>query len=564
MKNFRVYAISNAGSNYFPNNKLVQFSHYLPSQLTLDHNLDWRVAVKSIGLHINIYSLDCPTNEPCLFYVPSFRPDILDAHHDGKSLTLPTNEYEPQSLAHFLQEFFKKHRRIRNVTCTFNDRFKIENPSASPLRLLMREELVDIMRLPKEDFLNWNGNRYFQIKVPRRSVLEGQATEYFIFPQVYNVHCNFVTPQQFGENFEQIIYHGLIPVESKGTYFYHYVKTPRYFEVKTANLNRIDIKITGEDGKLLKLASGQSTIVELEFNSMESFTQTYITIKNDRNQKSSDFVGKLAAALSTEKCEICLHSLILPNSIMNIKDTLCKFPIICIVEEYHTEGETAVEKDHFANVHEDLQSNNILDLLKSTHRRKRQIKSVVQKKIYIEPGFYASISQLCKAINELLPADIAFEEQNGHVSIKLVNAERGAWIFLPNRLSDILGYEAEHSGYHIVSLNTKDKIQKQSLPKPSQIHKYYPAYCSVYCSDIESTIMGDNFYQLLRISPLSPHIKGQFQFCEYSVLEFVPLKVGFLSNLHIYLRDPSGDLLQFTNDTSPVTASLIIRRRQEK
>ena len=87
---FKIYAVSTASENHFPHNSLVKFSHYLPSQITLDSNKKWLVAVAGIGLHLNINTVESETSQVSLFWVKSFKH--IDSIHASSRRTY-TNSF---------------------------------------------------------------------------------------------------------------------------------------------------------------------------------------------------------------------------------------------------------------------------------------------------------------------------------------------------------------------------------------------------------------------------------------------------------------------------------------
>ena len=99
----------------------------------------------------------------------------------------------------------------------------------------------------------------------------------------------------------------------------------------------------------------------------------------------------------------------------------------------------------------------------------------------------------------------------------------------------------------------------QDFPKLANLNKAYPSYATVYTSNIEPQIFGEGYYQILRISPLNAHAKGSVIYCDYAHLEFIKIKTDFLDKIYIYLRDASGDFLEFEDEKAEVIANVVIR-----
>ena len=101
-RSFKIYAVSTASEKHFPENSLVKFSHYLPSQITLDGQ--WKVAVAGVGLHLNINTIQSKEDQADIFLAPAFQgiEDLSRSpdRYGEEALSLPSGEYEPESLAH--------------------------------------------------------------------------------------------------------------------------------------------------------------------------------------------------------------------------------------------------------------------------------------------------------------------------------------------------------------------------------------------------------------------------------------------------------------------------------
>ena len=159
-KTFRVYSISNASEAYFPHNKLTEFSHYLPNQLTLDPALTWSVAVRSVGIHVSVKTVPCPKDQPSLYYVgASQHIEALEKIANTqevwgpRALTFSSDNYEPEQLAFQIQEFFKRNQRIRRVQCRLEgsgrQQFVLFNPQIFPTVLLMPKRRLRVYQNSK-------------------------------------------------------------------------------------------------------------------------------------------------------------------------------------------------------------------------------------------------------------------------------------------------------------------------------------------------------------------------------------------------------------------------------
>ena len=566
-RSFKIYAVSTASENHFPENSLVKFSHYLPSQITL--NKQWKVAVTGVGLHLNINTIQSKEGEPAIFSVGTFRGvKTLTRSPDkwgDEALSLPSGEYEPESLAHAIEQYFKRIPKTHRMTCrVVNSQFILRNPTGRNLFFLIHSHLFEALKLkPEHGFIWWHNVKYFKLRVPLRGSVKGQTVQQLYFPEKYNIHCSLAKAQNLGEEQETAIYTGFLPLSAKNTFYYHNVRTLRFYPVATDNLNRIDIEITGSDGELLRLASGQPTIVELYFSKMES-PQTFITLTNSNEQQASQFVTQLSHPLDVNNHEMALYSLIIPNSIRNLKAEFCRKPIRFFLEHYHPDLEDNEEdKTH----HFDESNHNDLSILLNqplTRRRRSKIKKVENGHTFtLVPGYYDSLETLCEHINSNLPTEVRFSVVSGHIHITIKDPTKGLWLFFPNELSDILGFDKEtHTGLRVFSVHaeaTEDLEMSKSLPKLANLNKAYPSYVTVYASNIESQIYGEGYYQILRISPLDAHSKGSVIYCDYAHLEFIKIKTDFLDKIHIYLRDASGEFLEFEDDKAAVIANVVIR-----
>ena len=376
------------------------------------------------------------------------------------------------------------------------------------------------------------------------------------FPEKYNVHCSLAKAQNLGQEQETAIYTGFLPVSAKNTFYYHNVRTLRFYPLAVDNLNCIDIWITGSDGELLRLASGQPTIVELYFSAMES-PQTFITLTNGKDQPASEFATQLTRPLDVKNHEMALYSLIIPNTIRNLKAEYCRTPISFILEHYHRDlaDDEADKTHHFPD---ELNHNDVRTQILGPRRRKIR-EAEEPREIRLVPGFYDSLETLCEAINKNLPDTVRFSVKRGHIHVALSDETQGLWLFFPNELSSILGFDETNVGEFLFAVHADEDEMSKSLPKLPNLYKAYPSYVKVYASNIEPQIFGDGYYQILRISPLNAHNKGSVIYRDYANLEFIKITTDYLDKIHIYLRDASGKFLEFEDEKDTVTVNVVIR-----
>ena len=565
-RSFKIYAVSTASEKHFPENSLVKFSHYLPSQITLDGQ--WKVAVAGVGLHLNINTIQSKEGQADIFLAPAFQgiEDLSRSpdRYGDKALTLPSGEYEPESLAHAIEEFFRKNEKTRRMTCSVNDssQFVIHNPTLTSVYFLIHQHLFEALRLkPEHGFIWWHNAKYFRLRVSREDSVVGQKVQHLYFPEKYNIHCSLAKSQNLGREQDTAIYTGFLPLSAKNTFYYHNVRTLRFYPLATDTLNRIDIEITGSDGELLRLASGQPTIVELHFSKMES-RQTFITCTNSDEQKASQFVTQLSHPLDVNHHEMALYSLIIPNSIRNLKAEFCRKPISFMFENYHKDiADDGEDKTHLLpELSDQLKHNDIMSQILHGRRRRKIKKMEAERQFELVPGFYDSLETLCESINSNLPTSVRFSVKRGHIYVTLTDERKGLWLFLPNELSTILGFD-KHTHLDTVTfqLHTDNEEMSKPFPKFANLNKAYPSYATVYTSNIEPQIFGEGYYQILRISPLNAHAKGSVIYCDYAHLEFIKIKTDFLDKIYIYLRDASGDFLEFEDEKAEVIANVVIR-----
>ena len=565
-RSFKIYAVSTASEKHFPENSLVKFSHYLPSQITLDGQ--WKVAVAGVGLHLNINTIQSKEGQADIFLAPAFQgiEDLSRSpdRYGEEALSLPSGEYEPESLAHAIEEFFRKNEKTRRMTCSVNDssQFVIHNPTLTSVYFLIHQHLFEALRLkPEHGFIWWHNAKYFRLRVSREDSVVGQKVQHLYFPEKYNIHCSLAKSQNLGREQDTAIYTGFLPLSAKNTFYYHNVRTLRFYPLATDTLNRIDIEITGSDGELLRLASGQPTIVELHFSKMES-RQTFITCTNSDEQKASQFVTQLSHPLDVNHHEMALYSLIIPNSIRNLKAEFCRKPIRFMFENYHDNIEDDEEdKTHLLpEISDQLKHNDIMSQILHGRRRRKVKKMEAQRQFELVPGFYDSLETLCESINRNLPTSVRFSVKRGHIYVTLSDKKKGLWLFLPNELSTILGFDKNTHLDHITfQVHTEDEEMSKPFPKLANLNKAYPSYATVYTSNIEPQIFGEGYYQILRVSPLNAHAKGSVIYCDYAHLEFIKITTDFLDKIYIYLRDASGDFLEFEDEKAEVIANVVIR-----
>ena len=185
-----------------------------------------------------------------------------------------------------------------------------------------------------------------------------------------------------------------------------------------------------------------------------------------------------------------------------------------------------------------------------------------------EPGLYTSITDIVEAMNTLI------QERNNHnetcITVKVSRRTQKVVIMLAN---DTCGLVFCSTGLgHIFGKNVGNEIGVLMIGKGPQepefafdivrIHSLM-----IYSDMVEYNIVGDTKVPLLRCFPFISKLKGgdiittgqYMNYQTFSNLQFRPLLKNSFHNIHIDLRDPSGEKIPFV--TAGMTRLVLMFRK---
>lgn len=177
-------------------------------------------------------------------------------------------------------------------------------------------------------------------------------------------------------------------------------------------------------------------------------------------------------------------------------------------------------------------------------------KVVVIDLLYVQPGFYATNSNLIKAVNDAL-APLSYGKIRVDPNIKRAQLtldekfykQGNAVVLFSPELARQMGYDPV---LNAASYSVAGSTMNLNLGKPHHIF--------VYCDIIDAQIVGDTVAPLLRMvnTNHSKHSFGDEVTASFRTLQYVPVLRREFSTMEIDLRSNTGLPIPFQTGTSSV------------
>ena len=370
----------------------------------------------------------------------------------------------------------------------------------------------------------------------------GVHLNYDSSPGLFQVRSNVISDVPNGNDYSTIVFSSSLPNNFKNRYFYHHVNRINYYPVRHTNIATISVKLTDVLGNQLPIKEGQPSIVHFHLREKEKNMDhniTYVRLdskvdaKLDFTNTNSNFWTHLKHPINlNEGATMALADISFPNNFKTI-----------------------------IKIENKLKKKMYFTLKMSSDSGKTETLSFSE--IVPDITCYDELS-LAEKLNDLLPEIIKkrsrFEIQDKCFTI--INDSTEPIVFqMPKFLQEPLGLynlKKDESDMFIhvnEALDTLsigvDKNNKFVAPNQLKLCKQIPGVMVLYANFVQHSIVGNNFYPILKIIPTNYNRETKEQnytSMYFDHLEFIKCNVNYLDNMKFELRGLDGDLIEFGNN----------------
>ena len=385
------------------------------------------------------------------------------------------------------------------------------------------------------------GDEKFEIGL----VSVGIHLNYELSPGLFQVRSNIISDVPNGDDYSTIAYSSSLPHNLKNKYFYHHVNRINYYPIRHTNIATISVKLTDVLGNPLPIKSGQPSIVHFHLREKEKNMDhdiTYVRLDSKVDAKL-DFINTNNSFWTHLKHPIHLNA----GATMALTDISFPNNFKTVVNKIENKFK---EKIYFTL--------NMSKYPSSSATKLETFSAVVPNLICYNEVFIA------EKFNEIVPEDIKkqvrFEIEDKHLVI-VTSAHAAIAISIPKFVIEILGLrdlELDITNPYFTINQTSDTItigidkdSKYVSPDKIQLCKRILRVMVLYTNFVQHSIVGNNFYPILKIVPTNYNKEKKEQdytSIHFDHLEFIKCNVNYLDNMKFELRGLDGDLIEFGND----------------
>ena len=170
---------------------------------------------------------------------------------------------------------------------------------------------------------------------------------------------------------------------------------------------------------------------------------------------------------------------------------------------------------------------------------------------------------------------IRFEIEDGCFSI-INSTQEPIVVHMPKFLLEPLGLHNLTKDQSSVYFNFSKILDTFSIgvnrnskfvsPKKMELCKQIPGVMVLYANFVQHSIVGNNFYPILKIIPTNINQETkeqQYTSMHFDHLEFIKCNVNYLDNMKFELRGLDGGLIEFGNDRR-VVLNIVIKNPNKK
>ena len=152
----------------------------------------------------------------------------------------------------------------------------------------------------------------------------------------------------------------------------------------------------------------------------------------------------------------------------------------------------------------------------------------------MKPGYYATIEEVCKAVQDEVGEYASLEYIRGEFKVE-VRFHRACAIHLPRALADMLGLSEPVKAF---AMNTSWTGRTTWDTKRGLSPMY------VYCSLVEHQRIGDTSAPLLRVLPVRGEY-GSMTARSFENIHYLPARGGLFQDVEVDLRNSLGEAIPF-------------------
>jgi hypothetical protein len=330
-----LYLISNGSVDYFPQNKLTNFTNHLSQPIEFNEGERWEVGVESFGISCNFKKTDLRTKNPhILISKCQLEERLCDRDCDGErpvkfefnpkkcvweQFSLKLQDKEIVSPSHFtaLSEEISKKTGIFMTYLNGQLVFDLNENSRSELFWIafnkkfsdafgLTGKLQKVIEFDETNSLLSEYDPYYKINdvvingekiLQRQTMYNGEEfnvynighssakkfsslkSDVFVleknYPKLVKIICNIIEPQIFNNTYSRDLLVFSPDFEKTDDYYFKEIECVDFIPVDHSKIKDISIQLTDENNELLNIVSGQATIIKLRLKKMSVNKQSF-------------------------------------------------------------------------------------------------------------------------------------------------------------------------------------------------------------------------------------------------------------------------------------------------
>ena len=306
-----------------------------------------------------------------------------------------------------------------------------------------------------------------------------------------------------------------------------------YFDFNCTQLSSLSARLVDENNDPILLGNGQPTFIKLQCKKfpMKSFVLRLSSLESNtifESNIANNFKIQLQEPIDCSRWDVALASIFLPTKVK--------------LENLLTPANFFMEITNSQGVTKHLTLHNLEEL--STQ------------------GFIRHVNErVASAFPSLEPVLMLYEE-DGKNNISLKANEK-----LQLKVSGLLAYLINYTAtathpteVHSVNVQVKQVIEWGML----DFKRLHPHVVFLYCNFITPLVVGHTFGQVLQMIPYYNSDSDGTEVMKYEAqhLDFVPMAMNDPSTLHFEMIDCSGNHIQFARQDQEVLLTLVFREKK--
>jgi len=583
-----IYLISNGSSDYYPTNKLTQFTNHLPIPIEFKDYEKWEVAVESFGISCNFKKTELGQSAPHILIGTcqlderlcdetcfgrekpvKFKMDEVNCWHKFY-LTKNKNEIVgPDSFKRLASEIYSKTKI--NLTFSNNQLHFDLDPTQKGSkksfwiafskkfsesfglsgRFIRRQEFEESNQITSSydpyfyiNLVELNGKRYRQRQTKFQNeefniyflgyhssanIFVSLASDVFIleknYPKLVKIFCNEIEPQIFNNTFSKDLLIFSPDFQKTDEFFFKEVECPDFIPLINTTISDITIRLTDENNEQLNIERGHATIIKLRLRKMDPLKKSF-------NVRLSSEKTALFPDNSNYSFKVKL-----PNPI-DLEGSGWR---VCVNSINHPAkfSTMLVEETDRMVIFKEKKNPSIFKLTFDSNLT------------YDGEGLFSEIDVFLKNND----AGFVLKDSNNMHSIYITKPGKliiskyvGAMLGLGDNYSKHFVYDSSANEADARSWDASKrapKIIKQTKEVDTNILK--PNYIMLYSDIVKSTIIAGNFAKILKIIPLKT-TDLNYVIQEFRTKEFTELERTQLDVIEVHLRSHDGAFINFLSN----------------